>query len=71
MDAVVDGVVAVVEDCEGGDNKIMRNDHLCYEDVPLRPKKMLSIAAMTVALYEIALVLLYGRQGAAALDISS
>jgi hypothetical protein len=69
MVADVDGVVAV-EDREEDDDT-MRNDHLCYDDVPLRPKKMLSIAAMTVALYEIALVLLYGRQGGAALVISS
>ena len=52
MVADVDGVVAV-EDREEDDNT-MRNDHLCYDDVPLRPKKMLSIATMLVALFELA-----------------
>ena len=57
MVADVDGVVAV-EDREEDDNNTMRNDHLCYDDVPLRPKKMLSIATMLVALFELASALL-------------
>ena len=57
MVADVDGVVAV-EDREEDDNNTMRNDHLWYDDVPLRPKKMLSIATMSVALFELASALL-------------
>ena len=52
MVADVDGVVAV-EDGEEDDDT-MRNDRLCYDVLPLRPKKMLSIATMLVALFELA-----------------
>ena len=44
MVADVDGVVAVEDGDE--DDDTVRNDHLCYDDVPLRPKKMLSRATM-------------------------